>query len=300
MKTTGCFQLLLAALLLAAMGSLPARAGALSVFVSIPPQQFFVEKIGGAYVHVAVMVPPGASPATYEPRPGQMVALSRAKIYFAIGVPFERTWLPRFQAANAHLRVVHTDDGIRKIAMARTFHPNQPTSGVPSQGGIKDPHIWLSPPLVKIQARHIYRALAGMDPRHALQYEKNFQSFIVALDKMDRDIRAILASVKGREFMVFHPAWGYFARTYGLRQLPVEIEGKAPKPEQLQALIRYGRAHHIGIIFVQPQFSAKSARTVAAAVGAKVISADPLAADWSANLRRQAVRFAAALQCVRN
>lgn len=296
MKFTHCYELLLAALLLAGMGASAVQAGSLNVFVSIPPQRFFVEKIGGVHVQPAVMVPPGASPATYEPRPGQMVALSRAKIYFAVGVPFERTWLPRFQAANAHLLVVHTDSGIPKIAMARTFRPGRaPSSGL-SHTGVKDPHIWLSPPLVKIQARHIYQALAGADPDHAAQYKKNFTSFVAFLDRLDREIRATLAGLRRREFMVFHPAWGYFARTYGLRQLPVEIEGKDPKPEQLQKLIRYGRGHGITAIFVQPQFSAKSARTVAAAIGAKVISADPLAADWAANLRRQAARFAAALR----
>ncbi|MCK5723282.1 MAG: zinc ABC transporter substrate-binding protein, partial [Gammaproteobacteria bacterium] len=98
------------------------------------------------------------------------------------------------------------------------------------------------------------------------------------------------------QFMVFHPSWGYFADTYGLKQVAVEIEGKNPKPSQLKELIEHAKEQGIKIIFVQPQFSSKSAKLVAREIGGRVAVADPLAQDWSANLRAVAREFKGALQ----
>lgn len=273
-----------------------ARTGEkLAVFVSIPPQKFFVQQIGKERVNVQVMVQPGASPATYEPRPRQMAALSKTRIYFAIGVAFEKTWLGKIAAANPSLRVVHTDHGIQKIPMAAHHHdaeqhPEKDLQGEP------DPHIWLSPTLVMTQARTILHALVDIDPAHRAVYEANTRAFVAELAALDAELTKTLADLQGRQFMVFHPAWGYFARSYGLKQVPVEIEGKNPKPAQLQALIEHARKNHINVIFVQPQFSAKSAQLVAKEIGGRVTVADPLAADWSINLREVAGKLKAALK----
>ena len=97
-------------------------ADRIPVFVSIVPQKYLVQQIGKDLVDVQAMVQPGANPATYEPKPKQMVELSKAKIYFAIGVPFENAWLEKIVAANPKMTVVHTDDGIEKLAMAAHHH----------------------------------------------------------------------------------------------------------------------------------------------------------------------------------
>jgi zinc transport system substrate-binding protein len=97
-------------------------ADKISVFVSIVPQKYFVQQIGKDMVDAKVMVKPGASPATYEPKPRQMAELSKAKLYFSIGVPFEKAWLKKIAATNPDMRVVHTDHGIEKIAMAAHHH----------------------------------------------------------------------------------------------------------------------------------------------------------------------------------
>jgi zinc transport system substrate-binding protein len=275
----------------------------LPVFVSILPQQYFVQQIGGDMVDVQVMVPPGASPATYEPRPRQMAAVSRARLYFAVGVPFEAVWLDKIAAANPDMRVVHTEQGIPKRPMAAHHHGDERRDGVdpsseedPSDHGILDPHIWLSPPLVKVQAATITAALAAADPAHTADYERNGQRFMAAVDALDRDLKKTFAGQEGRRFMVFHPSWGYFAAAYGLVQVPIELEGKAPKPAQLQALVEYARKHRIKAIFVQPQFSRRSAAIVAAEIGGRIVPADPLALNWMENLRRVAGAFAAALR----
>ena len=261
-------------------------AGNIQVFVSIVPQKYFVEKIGGDLVSVSIMVKPGASPATYEPKPEQMVVLSKAKVYYAIGVPFEKAWLKKIAAANPEMLVVHTEAGIEKASM----RPDKP-------GGIKDPHVWLSPPLVMVQARNILRALLEVDPANASVYEANYRNFIVDLVDLDAELRGIFVG-KGKNirFMVFHPAWGYFARTYGLKMVSVESEGKDPKPAAMKRLIKNARQHGIKVVFVQPEFSTKSAETIAKAIGGQVAYASPLAADWAGNLKEVAVKFKAALR----
>ena len=266
----------------------------LAVFVSVPPQKYFVQQIGKERVNVQVMVQPGASPATYEPRPRQMAAISKTQIYFAIGVAFEKIWLGKIAASNPKLRVVHTDQGIQKIPMAAhhhdaEHHPEKERQGEP------DPHIWLAPTLVITQARTILNALVENDPAHRSVYEANTRVFVAKLAALDTDLRTSFADRQGRKFMVFHPAWGYFAHSYGLQQVPVEIEGKDPKPAQLKALIEHASENHIKAIFVQPQFSSKSAKLVAKEIGGQLVVADPLASDWSENLREVAGKMKKAL-----
>lgn len=291
--------------------SVPA-ADPVPVFVSIAPQKYFVQRIGRNRVDVRVMVPPGASPATYEPRPRQMAALTTAKLYFAVGVPFETAWLPKLEAANPNMKVVHTEQGIEKHPMA-THHHGEKQGHHPKDEhlhesdahthkddhhshGVLDPHIWLSPPLVKIQAAAIREALQEVDPAHRIDFEANYRRFAAALDALDAELRETFAGKPGLAFMVFHPAWGYFARTYGLQQIPIEIEGKDPKPAQLKDLIVHARENGIRVLFAQPQFSSRSAEMIAREIGGRVVVADPLAEDWMANLRAVADKFRSAVK----
>ena len=271
----------------------------LKVTVSILPQKYFVERIGGDRVEVSVMVLPGANPATYEPRPRQMVDLTESRIYFAIGVPFETVWLDKFTHANPGMEVVSTQAGIEKIPMKTPHHHDGDEShgGPVTETGIRDPHIWLSPPLVMVQARNILSALIKVDPVGRGAYEANYRNFIIELVDLDLKI-ASLFSDRGTDnrFMVYHPAWGYFAKAYGLVQIPVETEGKKPTPRGLQQLIGKARQDGIRAVFVQPQFSTKSAETITHAIGGRVIVADPLALDWQTNLLQVAEQFKSALK----
>jgi zinc transport system substrate-binding protein len=281
----------------------------LPVFVSIAPQKYFVQQMGKDLVDVQVMVEPGASPHTYEPKPRQMADLSKAKVFFAIGVEFENIWLKKITAGNPNLKVVHTDHGIEKISMADHHHHEAEDhhaegehheEGEHGQGdhahGSLDPHIWLSPPLVKMQAARILAALQELDAVHADVYETNYRLFVAAIDGLDAELKTLFAGKKGLHFMVFHPSWGYFAHAYGLHQVPIEIEGKSPKPAQLKELIGRARETGIKVVFVQPQFSIKSAELIAREIGGQVSFADPLAEDWMANLRDVAAKFTAVLK----
>ena len=271
-----------------------ASARPLRVFVSILPQKYFVEKIGGDLIDVAVMVEPGASPHTYEPKPQQMVALAKTNIYFAIGVPFEASWLEKIAATNPNMLIVHTEAGIKKIPMKAQ---HQQPELEEDHHSIKDPHVWLSPPLVMILAGNMLQAFVKVDPDHLSVYEKNHDNFIRELVVLDAEIRgAFKGKGKDVEFMVFHPAWGYFAQAYGLQQVPIELEGKQPKAAELQSLIQYAKERGIKVIFAQPQFSWQAAQAIARSLQGQIVFVDPLAADWDRNLRQVASKFKAALK----
>lgn len=309
----------------------------LSVFVSIVPQKYFVQQIGKNMVDVKIMVKPGASPATYEPKPRQMAELSKATLYFSIGVPFENAWLKKISAANPDMKVIHTDHGIEKIAMAEHHHGEDEHHDGKHEGehhdgehndekshhdaahegehheeghhdkkghadadlhdhtGL-DPHIWTAPALVKIQAQTILKALQLAAPQYKNEFEANYNAFIAQIDALDQELKQMLAGKSGMQFMVFHPSWGYFAQEYGLKQVPIEIEGKNPKPAQLKELIKHAKEDGIRVIFVQPQFSTKNAKTVASEIGGQVAYADPLAEDWMNNLRMIAQKFKTVLK----
>jgi len=287
-----------ALLLWSCFSLLPAFAGTpIKVTVSILPQKYFLERIGGDRVDVSVMVLPGANPATYEPKPKQMADLAQSKLYFAIGVPFETVWLNRFAQASPEMTIVETQEGIEKLPMEPKHHHDKNEHRDPEAHSGKDPHVWLSPPLVMVQARNYVSALVKADPEGRASYEANYRQFILELADLDLKIARLFYNEKtGKRFMVYHPAWGYFAAAYGLVQIPVEIEGKSPTPKALQQLIDRARKDGIRVVFVQPQFSTKSAETIAHAIGGRVIAADPLALDWQTNLLHVAEQFKPALK----
>ena len=259
--------------------STAAAGDKINVFMSIPPQAYFVKAIGGEKVDATVMVAPEKSPASYEPSPRQMVQLANADIYFAIGVPFESAWLKKFAGTNPGMKIVHTEKDIEKRSM-NSKHGHQDM-----QEGIKDPHIWLSPPLVMLQARCILTGLTALDPESAKVFEKNYKAFIRQLTELDTALLEQFQGISNRRFMVFHPSWGYFADAYGFIQMPIEIEGKAPKAKDVTKLIQSARQSGITVIFAQPQYSNKQAQIIARETGARVVTADPLAEDWAQNLK---------------
>jgi zinc transport system substrate-binding protein len=271
----------------------PAAQGTpLTVFVSIVPQKYFVDRISGGLVNCLVMVPPGADPHTFEPHPAQMSLLSTAKAYFAIGLEFENPWLPKFAAVSRAMRIVHTDSAVAKI-------PSEDADEqTPSGGQGLDPHIWLSPALVKQQVRTIAAALAKIDTAHAAAYVRNRDALLAGIDSLDLRLRALFpcdsaASHKARRaFLVYHPTWGYFAKDYCLRQVSIEAEGKEPSPRMMKRIIDTARFYRIHTVFVQPEFSRKSAEVIARELGAGVLDADALAYDWTNNLLNVAGKLA--------
>jgi zinc transport system substrate-binding protein len=310
MKST-CTLVLLIIMVLMALSANGMAAEKNSVFVSISPQKFFVEQISGDFLQVEVMVKPGDNPHTYEPKPSQMKKLAQSSAYLAIGIGFEDAWLERFAGVNPEMKIVRTDAGIVKREIdAHHHHEEDHEDGDHDQEedhkeshyegekhsaehehdahqeSAMDPHIWLSPVLVKKQAQTIADTLIDLYPQQQPIFEQNLAGFLARIDQLDQQLRVALKGKEGMKFMVFHPSWGYFADTYGLEQVAIEIEGKTPKSAQLQELIENAKAEGVKAIFVQPQFSTKSAEILAREIGGSVILIDPLAEDWFTNLQR--------------
>jgi zinc transport system substrate-binding protein len=265
------------------------------ISVSILPQKYFVEKIVGDKFNVNVMVKPGFSPATYEPKTSQMRDLVKSDIYFSIDVPFEKVWLEKFKQSAKNTLFVDTSKGIEKLAMEAHSHGEEQhheedkheehdhEEHAHDHGGL-DPHIWLDPILVKIQAKNIYDAVSKIDSKNSEFYKANYEVFIKELEQLDNNIKDILKGVEHKPFMVFHPSWGYFAKRYHLEQVSIEVEGKEPKPNQLVEIIEDAKKHNIKVVFVAPQFSQKSAKTISKSLNANVVTINPLSLKWDEEL----------------
>ncbi len=262
--------------------------------VSILPQKTFVEAIGGDKVNVALMVKPGNSPHSYEPKPSQMKDISKADIYFTIGVEFEEAWVPKFSDQNKKMKIVSIAKGIEKMKMAAHHHHDEDEHDEHHEEHGEehdhdhehgDPHIWTSPSNVKIIAKNIYTYLVKIDKQNKEYYKSNYEAFLTHINNTDNKIKEMLKNVdKGTPFMVFHPAWGYFAAQYGLTQVAIEAGGKNPKPKQVMHLIEEAKEEKVKAVFTAPEFSQKVATQIAKEVGVPVIKVSPLNPNWSENL----------------
>lgn len=264
----------------------------LQVTVSILPQQYFVERIGGDLVSVNVMVLPGESPATYEPTAQQLTALSESAAYFSIGVPFENAWLDRIADVNPDMLMIDTTHGIQRIGM-QDHGTDLPADYATPEN--PDPHVWLSPELVAVQADNIYQFLAALDPANRDFYRENLEAFLADIADLQTNIHETLEGVENRSFIVFHPAWGYFADEFGLTMIPIEVGGLEPSARELADLIQQAQDLDVSVIFAQPEFSTESAETIADQIGGEVMLISPLNPDWLENLRNVAATFAEVL-----
>ena len=254
-----------------------------NVVVSIAPLKTFVEKIGGEKINTSVMVQAGASPHNYEPKPSQMKEITKADIYFSIEVEFEKVWLTKFKNQNKNLIISDVVYDLNKTSISDHHHDDGKICK--HIHGKLDPHIWVDPINVKHIVLNIYNSLKQIDSNNSDYYKKNLDSYLKELDALNHQIEEILKNTpKDTTFMVFHPAWGYFAQRYNLEQVSVEVEGKEPKMKALIQLMKKAKEEKVSAIFTQPEFSDKSANIIANYLKIKVIKASPLALNWAENL----------------
>ncbi|MCO4844410.1 MAG: zinc ABC transporter substrate-binding protein [Sulfurovum sp.] len=262
----------------------------MNAIVSILPEQTFLKAIGGEKVNVSLMVQPGNSPHTYEPKPSQMIDIAKAHLYFAIDVEFEHVWLPKFQNLNPKMHIIDLAENITKMQMQEKHEEDDHEEEKDAHQSEhehegEDPHIWTAPVNVKIIAHNIYNALKKEDPKNTDYYKRNLDIFLASIDETDRQIIHFLSSLEDtRKFMVFHPSWGYFAKAYNLEQIAVEVEGKEPKPKELIHLLQEAKEEKVKAIFTQPEFSDTVAKIIAKELQIPVVKVSPLAPNWSENL----------------
>ena len=285
-------------LVLASVSLMPAllQAGEpVRVIVGIDPQLYFVKQLGGDLVTVTSLLPSGSFHGVYEPNAAQMKKLSEAQMFVRSRVEYEEAWWSKIQAANQEMLVVDATQGI-EFLKGHHHHDGEDHDGeAEREEGGKDPHVWLSPRLVKTQIENIYQGLITVDPENEAAYASNKHGLLKAVDELDRKIRAQLADLDTRAFMVFHPAWAYFAAEYNLKQIAIEVEGKEPSAAELAEFIKIAQEEQVKVIFVQPQTSSRTANIIAKQIGAKVELLDPMSADWLKNLRRTAEALSSAL-----
>lgn len=258
----------------------------LQVLVSIVPQKYLVERLGGDRVKVHLMVKPGQSPEMSEPDPRQILDLSAVRLCFLAGLPSEELWVPSVKEGFPGMRFYDPTDAIPRISMESSLlgHIIE-EDGHHHEPGTPDHHVWTSPRLFLEQARAMTVRLEEWDPEYQAVYRTNFLSLEKELLALDQELRLSLQPYRGRGFLVLHPAWGYLAREYGLVQYSIEIEGREPSPQEILRLMEKVQELSIRSIFVQPQESPRVAELLARRTGAIVVSVDPLAYDYPANLR---------------
>jgi zinc transport system substrate-binding protein len=278
--------------------TIPAFGAALDVAAGIPPVAFLVERIGGDHVRVETLIQPGQDPHTFEITPKQMQKLSRATLFLKVGMPFEEQVLEKLRAVRPELTVIDTARGIRKILLvqATTHDHSEAEEDHLRHHGDEDTHVWLSPPNVKIQAAQIAVAMQKADSGHAELFQKNLVKLQADLDAVHARNLKRLKPFAGRTFYVFHPAFGYFASCYGLKQAAIETGGKTPSTRQLRQIIQRAKTDGVKVIFLQPQFNPQNAQAVAQALGAKVTPLNDLSKDVIANLDELGVKIESALK----
>lgn len=286
LDTTGIKPLSLVAVACLLLGLMTAMAGCtgadgemedndrIAVVVTIPPQQEFVERVGGDHVRVILLVPPGADPHTYEPAPAVLAAVAEADLYAMVGsgIEFEIAWGEKIAALNPDMTVVNCSQGVEVIAA--------------------DPHIWTSPRNAKIMVENIRDGLIEADPENAEDYRRNAAAYLDDLDALDAEISALIAGSGVRVVLVDHPSWAYLARDYGFEEVAIESEGKEPSPKRIEHLIRLAEEEGIRVVFASPEHSTRSAGVIAEAIGGSVVTVSPLKKDYLDNMRQVAAAFA--------
>ena len=250
----------------------------LSVTVTLIPYADFVRQVGGDKIDVTVMVPPGASPHSYEPTPSQMVALSNTEVYVQAGsgIEFEMIWMDKLIEQNQDMAVINGSTGIDLMV-----------SSDPDEPGM-DPHVWTSPINAKIIGENILDGLIAIDPGNEDFYRSNAEDYLEQLDELDAYIHGKLDGYSNRHFLIYHPSFGYFSYEYALNELSIEFEGKEPTPQGLQECIDLAHEYDLNYVFTEPQFVLEYAETIANATGGETVTIDALAQDYVAGMRTTA------------
>lgn len=261
--------------------------------VTILPQQQIVERIGGDRVAVTSLIPPGANHESYEPTITEMQKVANADIWFQIGtLSVDTNQRENIQAVNPEMKIVNTSVTNTFRHLEEHAHEGEEHEDeLEEESAERDPHVWLSPKMVKEQATVIAEALTELDPPYADIYQQNLELLHAELDQLDADLRIAFQPLQGKTVLVYHPAFGYLADEYGFTQEFIEIEGKEPTLQQMQAILSLAKAEGITTIFVQKQFSQESAQAIAQELTGRVVTVDPVAPDYFASLRALAHSF---------
>lgn len=256
------------------------------ISVSILPQLYFTEKVAGDDYDIHVMIPPGSSPASYDPTPRQMAALASSHLYLRIGrIRFEEIWMERIRDNQPSLIIRDISEGVGFIENPEHHHHESDSQDGHTHGP-SDPHIWMSPKNGLLLAENTYRFLKEAFPSDSALFRKNFlklqEEIMLLIDRYEKSA----PQLEGLEFLIYHPALTYLAMDYSMKQHVLEQDGKEPTPSHMNSTIREAREKHIRSIFVQKQFNMDNARQIAREIDGEIIPLDPLDPEWNTQLEK--------------
>lgn len=249
--------------------------------VTIEPVKYFVDRLTGGNIETNVMVPMGASPATYSPTSNQIARLSSSKLYIGAGhLGFEKAWMGRIKELNEEMEIINLSDNVALIRGEEEVHGDHV-----HEGGV-DPHIWMSPKVVLEFLPEIKEALIRNFPELQETITEKYPKLEKEIEKINQEYENACSQLRQRKFLIFHPALTYLARDYGLEQIPIEYEGKEPSPKKLRALIDRANSEDIRLIFIQAEFDKKNAEMVQEATRAQLAVINPLGYDWPESMKQ--------------
>jgi zinc transport system substrate-binding protein len=259
----------------------------INIAVSIAPQKTFVKAVGGEFVDVITMIPPGNSTGNYEPSPRELSKFSDSCVYFSMGVPADMAnILPRAKEFNNEMRIVKVFNEVSKLYKDREFAP-----------GNRDPHIWLSPKRVILMIDTISHELSIIDEENRKVYEENAREYKNKLIELDQYIKNSLSRCANRTFIIFHPSFGYFADDYGLEMLAIEKDGKEATAKGLKEIINKAKKKGLEFVLNQKEINSKQSDAIAEELGAKIIQIEPLAENYIENLYKTVEIFKRIMEC---
>lgn len=272
------------------------------IYVPVLPYQYLFEQIGGDLIEVRTIVAEGDDCHDYSPTPKQIVQIAKANMLFSGDLGFEGNFYVKVGDGINAPKAIDLLHGLTLLqgtcAACEAAKRGQAEAAghVHNHDDLKDPHVWLSPKMLKQMSENVTAAIKPFvaEANHP-KLDANLKKFINELDSVDNELRSALTPLKGEKFYVYHGAFAYFALDYGLEQIAIEIGNKSPTPKQLAAIARQARADGVRIVFVQPQFDQTSAKSLANTIGGEVATLDPLEKDVIANLRK----IAAAMHKIR-
>lgn len=246
-----------------------------TIFVTITPLKRIVEEVTCGDFPVDVLVPEGASPETYEPTARQLTALNEASKVYAIGlIDFEQSLISNLDPQ----RIVDLSHGITPIAGSCSHGHKHHTHGI-------DPHTWTSPRTLAMMVRTIEKSVMSEYP-DSTKYSEAAARLIERIEALDRHCAESVERSNTQAILIYHPAYTYYARDYGIRQIAIEHDGKEPSPRQMTAIIEEARDNNIRTILIQPQYSPDKVTTIAAECDAEVVTTNPLADDILLEIQR--------------
>ena len=256
--------------------------GKIDVAVSIGPEVEFVKAVGGDKVNVILMVPSGSDPHTYEPLPGQLTRVSNAKMYAEVGTPveFEINYMGKIKSINPTMLVVNCSEGVNLISNTAENESDE-----------MDPHIWTDPKNAEIMVENIYQGMVQIDPADKEYFQKNRDQYLKKLKSLDKNTAKLLKEKNSSTILIYHPAFGYYAKAYNLTMIAAMINDEEPSPQRIAMMVDTARKNNISTVFTEPQYDQKCMQSVASQINGRVVFVNDLDENYLQNMENIAKAF---------